>query len=251
MQSGVLQSGFSGENSENGPSVVTFRHHESPTSVFTKAVKTIQAVGEAAGFSKEEIQHDIRDCQERYKDQMLGPSRRLSMTTQDPSEAAPEPKRRKFLDDFAGDQDDKARHEEVAIYLKKTCKTEIFLRSKSDPEATRLLLVKNEFQSKDGKIVTMYKRQTATAKSYKCQLESCKKLKAYTIDQQTQTMNGHNKSKDHLKGVIGLSPAPEGWEVVPWDKAGYKKLKQKHLLARDVEEGACLPRVVLHLHQIV
>ena len=121
------------------------------------------SVGQMVGFSKEEIQNDVRDLKDRYKTSMLGPSvcRRGSIASPfDDSggsfSQAPGPsKRRKFEDDQQS-EDDKARHEDVKTYLSKTCRTEIFLRSASDSEITKMISVKNDFNFKDGKTVTMY-----------------------------------------------------------------------------------------------
>ena len=222
---------------------------ESPTSVFAKAVKKVMEVGQLVGFSKEEIQADVRDLKERYKDNMLGPrstqghdgaSSVANLVSQPACENVS--KRRKFEPDADESADDeKARHNEVAVYLAKTCGTDIFLRSTSDPELTKMVSLKNDFQTKSGTKVTMFKRQTGSSKTYKCQLDSCAKLKTYHISEQTQAINGHNKGNQHMKGAIELYAAPEGWQAVPWSKVEYKDLRDKHKLARTADQGDQMP----------
>lgn len=78
---------------------------ESPTSLFTKAVKNVMSVGEMAVFSKEEIQNDVRDLKDRDKTSMLGPAACHRGSNASPFDdsggsfsGAPS-KRRKFEDD--------------------------------------------------------------------------------------------------------------------------------------------------------
>ena len=211
----------------------------SPTTAHMKLLENLQMQMEKGWITKDEFKQHLSDCNERYKDAMLGPSSGSHTTLQVEDGSSSKRKRIRLEETEEIDAADIAeRNTDTQNYLKKTCRTFIYLQKKDDPATTKLVSVHNCFECRDGTTKEMWARQTRTSKTYRCTLPECSTRDSFNMmTDRAQKINNHNKNKNHLIAVCNVIAVEPGWEVVKWEKKKYKELDEKHKLKRQVEEG--------------
>ena len=225
---------------------------DSPSTVHQKVLENFSKQLTNGWITKTEFMEHVGDCNERYKDQMLGASMREGRLVGSSTGTAPSKRSKRSHDDADADaessDDLSEKSKEIELYLSKTCRTFIYLKKKSDPDTTKIISLPNTFETRDGAQITMWARQTRTSRTYKCNLPECAKRDAFDMTtDRSQKINNHNKTHEHLKAVIKLvDPGPE-WDVVQWSKAEYKALEQKHKLKRTIEEGKCTAQLLVYV----
>lgn len=227
---------------------------DSPATAHSKVLANFHKQVEAGWITKDEFRAHVADCNERFKDAILGASRLEGVLGSAPksdsrgSSGRSGQKRRRIDvsdDDEEGDTLGEL-NKAVEGYLTKTCKTHIYISKVGNSDHTKILSIGNSMKCSDGSEVEMWKRQTRTSKTYKCTLPECARRDAFDMTaDRMQKINGHNKSSDHnIKAVIKLVSIEDGWEVVPWTKDTYKALAAKHKLQRPVEAGNFPPTYI-------
>ena len=228
------------------PKHQTPKTRDSPVTAHEKVLECFNKQLKNAWITKEEFMSHVADCNERFKDQMMGSSTNTFNGSKDGCGSSVSKRKRvheTFQDDEEGDSKDELteKNADVGVYLSKTCRTFVYLQKKNDPSTTKMVAVKNTFTAHDTTETTMWQRMTRTSKYYKCMFPGCARRDAFNmLEDRMQKINNHNKGQGHLKCVIKALSLDSEWEAVPFSKEEYKRLEEKHKAKRTIEDGKSL-----------